>query len=94
MDFPHVRYFLAVCEELHFGKAAIRCGVAQPTVTNAIKRFESTIGGALFVRRPSIQPTPLALAIKPQLEQIMTLAKQAYEKAERVKARTRRNAIA
>ena len=52
MELQHVRYFLALCEEQNFGKAAKKCGVTQPSLTNAIKRLEENIGGLLFVRRP------------------------------------------
>ena len=59
MELQHVRYFLALCEEQNFGKAAKKCG--EPSLTNAIKRFEKNVGGLLFVRRPNAQPTALAL---------------------------------
>ena len=82
MELQHVRYFLALCEEHNFGKAAKKCGVAQPSLTNAIKRLEESVGGLLFVRRPNAHPTALALAIKPYLEQIICSAQQARQKAD------------
>ena len=81
MELQHARYFLALCEEHNFGKAARRCGVAQPSLTNAIKRLEESVGGLLFLRRPNAQPTALALAIKPHLEQMILSAQQARQKA-------------
>ena len=69
MQLQKVRYFMAVCEERSFIRAARRSGVSQPSLSNAIKRFEDDLGGALFIRAV---PTALALAIKPYLEQILT----------------------
>jgi LysR family hydrogen peroxide-inducible transcriptional activator len=84
MELQYVRYFLALCEEHHFGKAAKRCGITQPSLTNAIKRFEASFGGALFIRWPSVEPTSLALAIKPDLERILLLAERAKLKADQL----------
>ena len=45
-----MRYFLALCEELNFTRAATRCGVRQPSLTRAIKQLEGELGGPLFYR--------------------------------------------
>src|ERR1700756_1300383 len=50
MEMHQIRYFLALCEELNFTKAAERCHVAQPSLTRAIKQLEEELGGALFRR--------------------------------------------
>ena len=50
MEMHQVRYFLALCEELNFTRAAERCNVAQPSLTRAIKQLEEELGGALFHR--------------------------------------------
>ncbi len=50
MDFNQVRYFLAVSETLNFTRAAERCHVSQPALTQAIKRLESELGGELIHR--------------------------------------------
>ena len=84
MELRHVRYFLALCDEHNFGKAAKRCGIAQPTLTKAIQRLEESIGGPLFERRPEAQPTQLALAIKPHLELMMASAEEARREADRM----------
>jgi DNA-binding transcriptional LysR family regulator len=50
MEINQIRYFLAVCAERNFSRAALRCGVAQPTVTIGIKALERDLRGQLFYR--------------------------------------------
>src|SRR4029079_6192965 len=52
MEIAQCRYFLALCQEGNFTRAAKRCGVAQPSLTRAIKKLERELGAPLFVRRP------------------------------------------
>ena len=72
METNQVRYFLALCEEKNFTRAAKRCGVSQPSVSNAIKRLEEELGGDLFRRtKNGVKLSSLGVAIRPYLHQII-----------------------
>src|SRR5450759_3343994 len=85
MQMNQIRYFLALCEERNFTRAAKRCGVSQPSLTNAIMRLEQTLGGPLFHRdRRSIELTELGRVVKPYLRQLNKSAYEAKRKAAKV----------
>jgi DNA-binding transcriptional LysR family regulator len=82
MQMHQIRYFLALCEELSFTRAAKRSGVSQPSLTNAISALERELGGALFQRRPLIALTELGRAMQPYLSRIAQTADHAREAAQ------------
>jgi LysR family hydrogen peroxide-inducible transcriptional activator len=82
MEMHQVRYFLALCEELNFTRAAERCHVAQPSLTRAIKQLEEELGGALFHReRANTHLSELGRTLKPYLEQVYRRAEEAKREA-------------
>ena len=71
MDTNQVRYFVVLCEEQSITRTAKRCGVTQPSVTNAIRRLEVEFGGVLFHRtRRGTKLSPYGVAVRPYLTRI------------------------
>jgi DNA-binding transcriptional LysR family regulator len=81
MELSHVRYFLALCEDRNFTRAARRCGIAQPSLTKAIQVLETELGGRLFHRHHAgaeltalgAQVAPLFVTIWQCVEQVKEL---------------------
>ena len=71
MEIAQCRYFLALCQEGNFTRAAKRCGVAQPSLTRAIRKLERELGAPLFVRRPDrTKLTPFGWGVFPYFDAI------------------------
>lgn len=68
-----LRYVVAVARELHFGRAAARCFVSQPTLSVGVKRLEESLGVQIFERasRSEVQVTPEGRAIIEQAERVL-----------------------
>jgi LysR family transcriptional regulator, hydrogen peroxide-inducible genes activator len=82
MEMQQVRYFLAVCDELNFTRAAEKCHVAQPSLTRAIKLLEDELGGPLFHReRNNTHLSELGKSVRPFLQEVSERAQQAKDLA-------------
>jgi DNA-binding transcriptional LysR family regulator len=75
IDLRAWRQFLAVAEELHFGRAALRLHMTQPPVTQAIAQLEKTLGVTLFDRtRRRVALTPAGEALLPDVRELLARA--------------------
>jgi LysR family hydrogen peroxide-inducible transcriptional activator len=75
MNLRDLKYIIAVAETRHFGKAAERCFVSQPTLSGQIKKLEDELGIAVFERtNRSVEITPVGEAIVAHARQMMEQA--------------------
>lgn len=84
MELRMLRYFVAVAEERHFGRAAARLHMSQPPLSRAIKRLETDLGVVLLHR--SATGVALTPAGATALEEARTLLRQADQMRVRVAA--------
>jgi len=85
-----LRYLVAVAEQRHFGRAAARCFVSQPTLSAQLKKLEQTLGVQLIERAPN------NVSLTPAGEQIVARARRIIEASEEVVelARAQRDPLA
>jgi DNA-binding transcriptional LysR family regulator len=84
IELRHLRYFLVVAEALHFSKAARQLGMAQPPLSQQIKRLEQLLGHALFER------TTRGVKLTPAGQLLARRARSTMEKVDEDLAQVRR----
>lgn len=82
MEFRHLRYFLVLAEELHFGRAAQRLAITQPPLSLNIQQLETSVGAQLFTRNSrGVQLTAAGQAFVPAARALLDQANQAAREA-------------
>src|SRR5437868_14805552 len=84
VELRHLRYFVAVAEELHFGRASTRLGIAQPPLSQQIRQLEQELGAVLFNRtKRRLELTPAGRAFLEHTRQILPETDRAKRVARR-----------
>jgi DNA-binding transcriptional LysR family regulator len=84
MDFRHLKYFLAVADELNIGRAAKRLHISQPPLTRNIKALENELGVDLFVRTSKgVELTQAGQLFKEEAANIRMLIEAAIDRVQR-----------
>lgn len=84
MDFRHIKYFIAVAEELNIGRAALKLHISQPPLTRQIKQLEDELGVQLFQRNPrGVELTQVGEMFYAEAKNIRSLLDSAVERTSR-----------
>lgn len=82
MTLTELKYIVTLAQEKHFGRAAEKCFVSQPTLSVAIKKLESELDVAIFERsKSSVAVTPLGERIVAQAQRVLEEARTIRELA-------------
>jgi LysR family hydrogen peroxide-inducible transcriptional activator len=80
MNLRDLQYLVALAETRHFGRAAARCHVSQPTLSAQLKKLEAFLGAPLIERRPR------RVALTPAGEAVVARARRILQDAEDIRA--------
>lgn len=82
MDLRQLRYFVAVAEELHFSRAAVRLNLAQSALSAQVRQLEAELGGPLLMRNTrKVELTPAGESLLTDARRLLALADDAKRRA-------------